>query len=130
VSDCGGIPRASAQLHLPDIFIHEILRSKPVPGYVLERIENVVGPIRQTKHSNRRFSKDALPDKNFLLQETEGESEITFQEFIRDCGGLLAASRIAKARVPHLLSRIAFHLSAARLERMRGEDSAMATVAW
>lgn len=83
VSDCGGVHKASVKLDIPSFFVEQILRNEPVPDHFLDRIEREVCPLRWHVGSLR---------KRGAALETEAESEISLQEFVRNCGDPLAAS--------------------------------------
>lgn len=91
VSDCGGIYKASVKLDVPSFFVEQVLRNEPVPDHVLDRIERKVGPIRLRDHTSGFLKVGSLRKLEDTL-ETETESKITLKEFVRNCGGLLAAS--------------------------------------
>jgi hypothetical protein len=91
VSDCGGVYKASVKLDIPSFFVEQVLRDEPVPDHVLDRIERKVGPIRFIDHSSGFPNVGSLRKRDATL-ETKAESEITLQEFVRKCDGILAAS--------------------------------------
>lgn len=91
VSDCGGIHKTSVKLDVPSFFVEQVLRNEPVPDHVLDRIERKVGPIRLIDHTSGFSNVGSLRKLGDKL-ETEAESEITLKEFVRNCGGLWAAS--------------------------------------
>lgn len=77
----------AAKLRVPSFFIDQVFRDEPVPDHILEEIERQVGPIRLTKSD---FSANTLVTKQNARVPTE--AEISLEDFVRNCGGLLAAS--------------------------------------
>ncbi len=72
---------AAAKLGGPSFFIDQVFRDEPVPDHILEDIERQVGPIRLTNIS--------------VMQQnvrSPAEAEISLDDFVRNCGGLLVAS--------------------------------------
>lgn len=72
---------AAAKLGGPSFFIDQVFRDEPVPDHILEDIERQVGPIRLTNIS--------VTQQNV---RSPAEAEISLEDFVRSCGGLLAAS--------------------------------------
>lgn len=79
------------KLDIPSFFVEQVLRNEPVPDHVLDRIERKVGPIRLIDHTSGFPNVGSLIKRGATL-ETGAEPEITLQEFVRNCDGLLAAS--------------------------------------
>ena len=79
------------KLDVPSFFVEQVLRNEPVPEHVLDIIERKVCPIRFIDHASEFLNVGSLRKPGDTLK-TETESEITLKEFVRNCGGLLAAS--------------------------------------
>ena len=108
VSDCGGIYKASVKLDVPSFFVEQVLRNEPVPDHVLDRIEQKVGPIRLLDHTSGFSNVGSLRKLGDTL-ETETEPEITLKEFVRSCGGCLAASLklgVSTSTIENILSGV------------------------
>lgn len=91
MSDCGGVYEASAKLDVPSFFIDQILRDEPVPDHILDRIEQEVGLIRLTERIPN-LSNNISSQRQKETLKAGAETEISLEEFVRNCGGLLATS--------------------------------------
>lgn len=91
VSSSGGAYAASAKLDVPTFFIEQILRDEPVPDHILDQIEEAVGPLRIPRHDSG-ISNNGFREKQESLIEAETEPEVSFEDFVRSCGGIFAAS--------------------------------------
>lgn len=108
MSDCEGVYEASVKLDVPSFFIDQILRDEPVPDHVLDEIERKVGPIRLTEHTPG-FSEEGSAEIPGDTLKSEAESEITLEEFVRNCGSVLAASfklGVSTSTIQKLLSGV------------------------
>ena len=93
VSTSGGILNAAVKLDVPSFFIKQILIDGPVPDHLLNKIELQVGPIRLMEPAPNLISNTS-PQKPtpIAIPKLFPDPELTLEEFVRNCGGPLAAS--------------------------------------